>query len=243
MLTLSMHSDMDTLCDLFGGCGPVDDVGNFEATVRPTTLAASLPPPPSAPNRIKDHCSVIIKLVANATGTLAAVDGSTNSSSTGASSSTSAVPWAELFTAHTTWSGLEDMTRVYKMYSFPFTLSGRGESSMRTNDNGDREGSNGSNATDTVVPGHSIAFSSYPGNLFSTDDWYTLSSGLVRFLVFLSPTPKKDSVKIAAAAPLWLICGIDGSACARACVHTRGVRGVCLVYTSSASLACFITHF
>ena len=52
----------------------------------------------------------------------------------------------------------------------------------------ENEGSNGSNATDTVVPGHSIAFSSYPGNLFSTDDWYTLSSGLVRFLVFLSPT-------------------------------------------------------
>jgi hypothetical protein len=55
------------------------------------------------------------------------------------------------------------MTRIFKMYDLPYSFSSTGSTS----------------ATETaVVPGSRIAFSSYPGNLFSTDDWYTLSSGL-----------------------------------------------------------------
>lgn len=34
-------------------------------------------------------------------------------------------------------------------------------------------------AGDTVIPGYTQAFSSYPGAIFSGDDFYILSSGLV----------------------------------------------------------------
>jgi len=48
------------------------------------------------------------------------------------------------------------MTRIYKLYDLPYAASASGD----------------------IVPGRRIATSSYPGNLFSTDDWYTLGSGL-----------------------------------------------------------------
>ena len=130
MLSLSMHSDMDTLCPLFGGCGSVSE------SESETNSLAVKNVPPSAPNRLKDHCSVIVKLVPNK---------------------------KELYTAHTTWTGFEDMTRIFKMYELPYSFSS-------TSDTTDFK---------TTIPGSRIAFSSYPGNLFSTDDWYTLSSGLV----------------------------------------------------------------
>jgi hypothetical protein len=146
MLSLSMHSDMDTLCPLFGGCGSKyasKSASSNSATAKtmngkPDDENDDAPPsaPPSAPNRMKDHCSVIVKLVPKKN---------------------------ELYTAHTTWTGFEDMTRIFKMYDLPYSFSSTGSTS----------------ATETaVVPGSRIAFSSYPGNLFSTDDWYTLSSGL-----------------------------------------------------------------
>ena len=48
------------------------------------------------------------------------------------------------------------MTRIYKLYDLPYAASASGG----------------------IIPGRRIATSSYPGNLFSTDDWYTLGSGL-----------------------------------------------------------------
>ena len=105
LLTLSLHSDMDTLCPLFG-C---------------TSVPSQHRPRVSG----RGHCSAIVKLIDTDT--------------------------PELYTAHTTWTGYEDMTRVYKMYDFAFTEAG----------------------------GHTrLAFSSYPGNLFSTDDWYVTSHNL-----------------------------------------------------------------
>jgi hypothetical protein len=68
------------------------------------------------------HTSVVVKLVAEQ----------------------AAVP-PELYIAHTTWTGYEQMTRVYKMYDFAYSEAGG-----RT----------------------AIAFSGYPGNLYSDDDWY-----------------------------------------------------------------------
>ena len=52
------------------------------------------------------------------------------------------------------------MMRIYKLYDFPFTLDGSERGAER-------------------VPAARISFSSYPGCLFSSDDFYMLSSGLV----------------------------------------------------------------
>ena len=57
-----------------------------------------------------------------------------------------------------TWSDFNSMLRAYKLYDFPFTLDGTSQ---------DR------------VPAVRSSFSSYPGSIFSGDDFYVLSSGLV----------------------------------------------------------------
>eukprot|EP00050_Salpingoeca_kvevrii_P007624 m.297426 g.297426 ORF g.297426 m.297426 type:complete len:604 (+) comp13608_c0_seq1:73-1884(+) len=64
----------------------------------------------------------------------------------------------DLFVSQVTWSSFNSMTRIYKLYDFPFTMSGQSGS---------------------IVPGRKSSFSSYPGTLFSGDDFYLLSSGLV----------------------------------------------------------------
>jgi hypothetical protein len=142
MVTMSMHSDMDTLCPLYGGCTPVD--GGAREKKEGNTHNNNKPP--SAPFKIKDHCSVIVKLVPSSAET-----DSSNSET-------------ELYTSHTTWTGFQEMLRIYKMYDFPFQKTSSSSSSSSLSE---------------VVPGRHIAMSSYPGNLFSTDDWYTISSGLV----------------------------------------------------------------
>lgn len=42
-------------------------------------------------------------------------------------------------------------------------------------------------AGDTVIPGYTQAFSSYPGAIFSGDDFYILSSGLVSSVFLCLP--------------------------------------------------------
>jgi hypothetical protein len=60
----------------------------------------------------------------------------------------------DLLFSQTAWSGLEDMLRVWKLYDFPFrTLPG---------------------GVGIVVPGRVATFSSYPADLFSSDDFYGL---------------------------------------------------------------------
>jgi hypothetical protein len=138
MVTLSMHSDFDTLCPLFGGCGPVRQRQQHHAKANYGA------PPPTAPNRVPDHCSVLVKLVGGK-------EEKEERRKEDETKHTPQLPWSELFVAHTTWSGFEDMTRVYKMYDLPFSTDGKPGSAP--------------------VPGRRLAFSSYPGNLFSTDDW------------------------------------------------------------------------
>eukprot|EP00042_Codosiga_hollandica_P042942 m.401136 g.401136 ORF g.401136 m.401136 type:complete len:559 (+) comp56440_c0_seq2:369-2045(+) len=65
---------------------------------------------------------------------------------------------SDVFIAQATWSSMNSMLRTYKMYDFDWSLDGT------TNDR---------------VPGTRTAFSAYPGSLFSGDDFYVLSSGLV----------------------------------------------------------------
>jgi len=65
---------------------------------------------------------------------------------------------SDVYIAQATWSSLNSMLRVYKMYDFPYTLDG---------------------TSNERVPAQRSSFSSYPGSLFSGDDFYVLSSGLV----------------------------------------------------------------
>ncbi|KAK7934079.1 hypothetical protein WMY93_004975 [Mugilogobius chulae] len=64
----------------------------------------------------------------------------------------------DLLISHDTWNTYQSMLRIIKKYIFPFKASPLG---------------------DEQIPGKSQAFSSYPGSIFSGDDFYILSSGLV----------------------------------------------------------------
>ncbi|XP_056384751.1 putative phospholipase B-like 2 [Hyla sarda] len=64
----------------------------------------------------------------------------------------------DLLVSHVTWNTYQSMLRIIKKYTLPF----------RTNPNGG-----------PLVPGFVQTFSSYPGTIFSGDDFYILSSGLV----------------------------------------------------------------
>ncbi|KAE8634188.1 hypothetical protein XENTR_v10002223 [Xenopus tropicalis] len=64
----------------------------------------------------------------------------------------------DLFVSHDTWNTYQSMLRIIKKYTFPFQMTQNGG---------------------PVVPGWVQTFSSYPGTIFSGDDFYLLSSGLV----------------------------------------------------------------
>ena len=66
---------------------------------------------------------------------------------------------SDLLVGHNTWTSYVNMLRVFKLYDFKYRTS---------------------SSDSTVIPGHAQAFSSYPGRLYSGDDFYLLSSGLVR---------------------------------------------------------------
>ncbi|XP_010181268.1 PREDICTED: putative phospholipase B-like 2, partial [Mesitornis unicolor] len=64
----------------------------------------------------------------------------------------------DLLVAHDTWTSYQSMLRLIKKYTLPFRTSAGGNSQ---------------------IPGNIQVFSSYPGTIFSEDDFYILSSGLV----------------------------------------------------------------
>ncbi|NXW56764.1 PLBLB protein, partial [Eurystomus gularis] len=64
----------------------------------------------------------------------------------------------DLLVAHDTWTSYQSMLRIIKKYTLPFRVSAGGSSQ---------------------IPGSIQVFSSYPGTIFSGDDFYILSSGLV----------------------------------------------------------------
>jgi hypothetical protein len=63
---------------------------------------------------------------------------------------------SDLFVAHEMWASFDSMLRIMKKYKFAFKSIEKER-----------------------IPGHSVAFSSYPGHIYSSDDYYILSSGLV----------------------------------------------------------------
>ena len=66
---------------------------------------------------------------------------------------------SDILTSHVTWNGYSSMIRILKKYTFQVRQTADDESSL--------------------VPGYSASFSSYPGVLYSADDFTVLSSGLV----------------------------------------------------------------
>lgn len=66
---------------------------------------------------------------------------------------------SDIYTSHVTWNGYESMIRILKKYSFEVH----------------RSAADGS----PLVAGHTMSFSSYPGLLYSGDDFTVMSSGLV----------------------------------------------------------------
>ena len=121
---LSLIGDMDDLCVVFG-C--------MQTTSWRRARATGVKADPELLRHERSlsdgHCSALVKPL----GPLSA-------------------PTDVLF-GHTTWNPLEAMTRVYKLYDFPWTVSGVPGSA--------------------TVPGTQIAFSSFPGVLYSFDDYYT----------------------------------------------------------------------
>lgn len=99
----------------------------------------------------------------------------------------------ELLVSHDTWNNYQSMLRIMKRYVFSFRTSLKGDSMSLTKLNipllTARLSLNTSfttvSADQTLIPGHTQAFSSYPGSIFSGDDFYILSSGLVRCFLYL----------------------------------------------------------
>jgi len=64
----------------------------------------------------------------------------------------------DLLFSHDTWSVYNTMLRINKRYDFQFRMT--------------------SDSTSKPIPGRTISFSSYPGSIFSGDDFYISSAGL-----------------------------------------------------------------
>jgi hypothetical protein len=65
---------------------------------------------------------------------------------------------SDLLVSHDMWGSYQAMLRIFKLYNFAIHLN--------------------NNKQDDLVPGHKIAFSSYPATVVSLDDFYMLSSGM-----------------------------------------------------------------
>lgn len=66
---------------------------------------------------------------------------------------------SDIYTSHVTWNAYQAMIRILKKYNFEVHRTAAEDSPL--------------------VTGHSMSFSSYPGLLYSGDDFTVISSGLV----------------------------------------------------------------
>ncbi|RXM99252.1 Phospholipase B-like protein B, partial [Acipenser ruthenus] len=80
----------------------------------------------------------------------------------------------DLLVSHDTWNNYQSMLRIMKKYSFAFQASPQGTCGTPL-----PPPTLSVEAADSPIPGGVQAFSSYPGSIFSGDDFYILSSGLV----------------------------------------------------------------
>lgn len=68
----------------------------------------------------------------------------------------------ELFVGHTSWISYNYMLRMVKKYDFHYHMTNSDDAAQKV-----------------IIPSCAISFSSYPGVIFSIDDFYLLSTGLV----------------------------------------------------------------
>ena len=66
---------------------------------------------------------------------------------------------SDIYASHVAWYYLESMLRMQKKYNFGYHYTQNAKNRK-------------------LVPGHSVAFSGYPGIIYSADDFHLLSSGL-----------------------------------------------------------------
>lgn len=76
----------------------------------------------------------------------------------------------DLYVAHDTWNHYSSMLRVLKSYDFAFHILPNAK---------------------YIIPGKKITFSSYPGLLYSGDDYYLLSSGMASMETTIENNNKK----------------------------------------------------
>lgn len=91
----------------------------------------------------------------------------------------------DLYVAHDTWTHYSSMLRILKSYDFAFHILPNAK---------------------YVIPGRKISFSSYPGLLYSGDDYYLLSSGMAS----LETTIENNNKKIAKRNTLPIECVLEG---------------------------------
>ncbi|XP_065196534.1 putative phospholipase B-like 2 [Sycon ciliatum] len=90
--------------------------------------------------------------------------------------------FADVLFGHTTWDSYSRMLRIYKQYDLRFKQDKRRAAG--------------------VIPGHRIAFPSYPMNLQSNDDFYTIGTGLA---VMETTLPDDDSQLLLRVEPSTLL--------------------------------------
>lgn len=80
---------------------------------------------------------------------------------------------SDIYTSHVTWNGYESMIRLLKKYNLEVHRTAADDS--------------------PVISGHSMSFSSYPGLLYSGDDFTVISSGLVSMETTIGNSSKNES--------------------------------------------------
>jgi hypothetical protein len=149
LLLINLDGDLEDLADLM-----TEPRGGGEDPNPGLNLGVAVPAAARWPQFRRGRCSALVRLLPD---------------------------HSDVFISQDTWSDVNSMLRIFKLYDLPFTLSGA------EGMGGPAEGKPEFRISPprvpkfphSRVPGARASFASYPGALFSGDDFYVLSSGLV----------------------------------------------------------------